>query len=477
MPDAVLRVAVAVLGGGPAGLATALSLQQTDPSLSVAVLERSTYEGAGLGESLPPTTGPLLRRLNVWESFLANGPLPAYRAASAWGHGELFENEFIYHPHHQGWQIDRRRFDLMLAREAARRGVRLLSGAALLECVPGGDGRWSLVVRTREHERLALEASFAVDATGRRALLARRRGAKKIFFDQLLGAVVFFRLAGGSSQPGTHTLVEACEDGWWYSSVLPDSQLVAAFMADADTVREQHLKSLDHWLGAVTRTRHTRSRLSGAEPVGRLSVWAAQSFRLDRFAGDGWLAAGDAASAVDPLSSHGVFKALRSGILASYAICDYFRGAVAGLAKYEAFLAREYEHYLATRLQLYGEERRWQTSPFWSRRQGHINLDPRRAIFVNPMAGRAATGRLNMHLPSTDLDLLCSLCRMPRPAHEVVAAFKTRRSGAFSDLRIILTLQYLLENEILCLQAGGRPYGKQTELSSGGFSGGRGDAR
>jgi flavin-dependent dehydrogenase len=451
MPDAVPSVDVAVLGGGPAGLATALSLRQTNPSLSVAVLERSTYEGVRIGESLPPTVGPLLKRLNVWESFLADAPLPAYRAASVWGHADVLENEFIYHAHNKGWHVDRRRFDLMLAREAARRGVRGLNGAALLDCVPGGDGRWRLAVRTPEHERLALEAAFAVDATGRSALLARRQGAKKIFLDQLLGAVVFFRLACGSPLPEAHTLVEACEDGWWYSSVLPGSQLVVAFMADADTVRHQHLKSLDRWLEAAGRTRHTLARLSGGEPVGPPSVWAAQSFRLDCFAGERWLAVGDAASAVDPLSSHGVFKALRSGILASYAICDYFKGVAAGLPKYGAFLAQEYEEYLAMRLQFYGEERRWQTSPFWARRQGRINLDPRQALFVNPVPARAAAGQPSMHLRSSDVELLRSLCRTPRPAHEIVAAFRARGSGAFSDRRIILALQYLIENEVLCL--------------------------
>src|SRR4028118_1738065 len=49
------------------------------------------------------------------------------------------------------------------------------------------------------------------------------------------------RLAGGPARlerPGpaadTYTLVEAMPDGWWYSALLADGRLAAAFMTDVD---------------------------------------------------------------------------------------------------------------------------------------------------------------------------------------------------------------------------------------------------
>lgn len=46
-------------------------------------------------------------------------------------------------------------------------------------------------------------------------------------------------------------------------------------------------------------------------------VRPAESSRLDRAAGEDWLAVGDAASAWDPLSSQGVYRALVTGLEAS----------------------------------------------------------------------------------------------------------------------------------------------------------------
>jgi flavin-dependent dehydrogenase len=86
--------------------------------------------------------------------------------------------------------------------------------------------------------------------------------------------------------------------------------------------------------------------------------------------GDGWLAVGDAATTFDPLSSQGILKSLRSGVLASYAVADYFKGTQTGLVKYEALAAREFKDYMDSRADFYSRERRWDDAPFWLRRRG-----------------------------------------------------------------------------------------------------------
>jgi flavin-dependent dehydrogenase len=99
-------------------------------------------------------------------------------------------------------------------------------------------------------------------------------------------------------------------------------------------------------------------------------VVSAASSRLDRFGGDGWLAVGDAASTFDPVSSHGVFKALRSGILASYAVLDRLDGKAGWLDKYTLLHAREFDEYRKTWAAVYRREVRWPNETFWSRRIG-----------------------------------------------------------------------------------------------------------
>ena len=55
-------------------------------------------------------------------------------------------------------------------------------------------------------------------------------------------------------------------------------------------------------------------------------VLPAETSRLDRIAGPGWLALGDAAAAYDPLSSYGIGSAMGSGFYAGQAIADSLAG-------------------------------------------------------------------------------------------------------------------------------------------------------
>jgi len=430
------RFDVAVLGGGPAGTATALALKRRHPELGVALIERSDYSNLRIGETLHPGVEPLLRELEAWEELASEGHLPAYGTRALWGSPQPVENEFLYHRNGRGWHLDRRRFDASLARLAERRGVALLTGTRVTGQARS-EGVWRLALAGGG----AIETPFVVDATGRSATFARAHGARRILFDRLVGVFLFAMLRPGS-EVDSYTLVEAWEEGWWYSSRLPDGGVVVACMTDPDVVRRRWLGSLDRWLEQAGQAEHTAARLGQVEIRGGISIHSAGSHRLDRFTGDGWLAVGDAALALDPLSSGGVFQALRSGLFAARAIADSLAGDPAGLAKHESFLTADFDGYLATRAEYYGREARWPESPFWRRRHETITLDPRQPIHWD--GTRAPAG---LHLPSADLQLLCGLCRTPRPAHEVVAGFKARAPVA--DQRIILALQDLLERSVL----------------------------
>jgi flavin-dependent dehydrogenase len=360
---------VVILGGGPAGSATALALRKRDPSLSVAIVERSAYDGTRVGETLSPGVRPLLEHLGVWSTFREQGFLPAYGTCAAWGSDDLYTNDFIFTPHGRGWHLDRRAFDAMLAQQAVAQGTALYTDTRMTAHHRLSDGRWRLTLCTRDRASLDLEAAFVVDATGRVAAFARRQGARTVDIDRLVGVFVFFEVE--TSQQDTSTLVEAVEAGWWYSALLPDAQMVVACMSDADLVRKHHLNASDRWTDWLDQTRHTRERLSNATPCTEPRVYAAHSQRLDSLTGDGWLAVGDAASTFDPLSSQGIFKALRSGIFAAYAVCDTLNGDARALTKYHMLLGQEFKEYLETWQDYYRQEQRWPDSAFWQRRIGH----------------------------------------------------------------------------------------------------------
>jgi flavin-dependent dehydrogenase len=357
---------VVVLGGGPAGTAAALSLKQLDPSLAVAIVERSGYESLRVGETLPPAAQSLLVHLGVWETFLQASFLPSYGTAAAWGSDEQYENEFIYSLEGRGWHLDRKVFDALLAESATRRGVALYMPAKIGDTRLQENQRWRLVVHADDGACYDLEARFIIDATGRRAVFARARGANRQVVDQLVGAFMFFEVS--TEQLDASALVEAWEDGWWYSALLPDSRLVVACMSDADLVKQQGLRYVDRWLAQVRQTQHTHARLADAHSQTTPIIYAAYSHHLTQAAGEGWLAAGDAASTFDPLSAQGILKALRGGIFASYAALDFLKSDASGLEKYRAVSDAEFSSYLRARSAYYRLERRWPDRPFWRRR-------------------------------------------------------------------------------------------------------------
>src|SRR5262249_50722034 len=127
-------------------------------------------------------------------------------------------------------------------------------------------------------------------------------------------------------------------------------------------------KSADYWLRQLEKAKHTRSRIESAVPSSGPRFFAANSSRLDRAAGENWLAIGDAAMAFDPLSGQGVYKALQSACRAAEAIHQHSTGNTWAFQEYAAAVAQDFDSYQITRRAFYSRERRWPCSAFWQRR-------------------------------------------------------------------------------------------------------------
>lgn len=355
---------VAVIGGGPAGAAIALELAKS--GYSTIVIERSDYRGVRIGETLPPAVQPILASLGIWDRFLAQKHSPSFGIRSAWGQDELYDNDFIFNPYGAGWHVDRVRFDAMLARCAGEAGANVCRRTRLVSC-ENENGNWRIEIACDERTR-RFRAKFLVDATGRASVAACKQGAKRVICDRLVGVFFFFTSSAQTSASDDSTLIEAVEDGWWYSAVLPDSRLVLAYMTDADLYARSQKQSDNHCLQRLEATTHTRARVKPYVLTTGPHIVPANSSRLDRAANGKWLAIGDAAIAFDPLSGQGVYKALESALLAARSIQEYWNGDISALRDYALTMEREFERYVRMRGAFYGREQRWPQSVFWRRR-------------------------------------------------------------------------------------------------------------
>lgn len=363
---------VLILGGGPAGAATAIALKRLDSSLRIAVVEKSDYSNTRIGETLPPSSQAVLRGLGVWDAFIRTSPMISYGTRAAWGTADPYDNEFIFSLHGNGWHLDRNAFDAMLTLEAIKVGVDVH-----VKTAPCGPPRrhqnWTLPVRAGGMT-YEVKARFVVDATGRHSWFASQMGVRHQVYDQLAAIFVFYQCEQGTTALDSYTLIEATQHGWWYSAMLPQGRMAVAFMTDVPYLRQVRWRSLPDWQSLSAAALQTRERINNATQLGKPVLCSAASRRLERVAGEDWLAVGDAASTFDPLSSQGIVKGLRSGVCTARSVCRHLRGHNAALIEYADFVERDYSKYLDAHSHYYGLEQRWPDSPFWQQRQETMSI-------------------------------------------------------------------------------------------------------
>lgn len=367
MTDKIYDVIIA--GSGPAGSATAISLARA--GISCLLLDKSKGQAFKIGEGLPPVGKRMLVDLGIWDEFLKGDHLPSFGNQSAWGTHELMSTDFIHDPNGHGWHLDRVGFDNMLRAEAAKARAEVVMGAELNKVEEQDDGTWKVDIRADKSIEHAT-CKWLVDATGRSSRIARKIGVKRHSYDNL---TAFFSLyeqhANATADEDSYTLIEAAEDGWWYSALLPHRKRVVAFFTDTGTKAGNLALSSSGFTQLLEQTEHVFPKLHthDFEMVQAPYAAPANSSCLQQFSGTNWLAVGDAASAFDPLSSQGILTSMYHGIKAGEAIKASLNGDDYSRMIYENAVKRVFETYLQNRTKYYQFEQRWFNAPFWRERQ------------------------------------------------------------------------------------------------------------
>lgn len=364
------RYRVAVIGGGPAGSSCALALANAGIT-DVLVVEAGAHGGFRIGESIPPESRILLRSLKIDEAFLAQQHEPCYGSCSYWGSDKRGYNDFLLNPHGHGWHLDRSRFDSLLAARARAAGAELLTGSALLASEPLDATGYTLSVGHAGRVAARVQADFVVDASGRRSLFARQRGARQIESNPLVCIAASFPRRDTDGPFSRLTHLEAVEQGWWYVASVPGNAVIVAFATSAKTVRTMQLQRAERWCCMLASAPNT-SRLADGLDMGsvRLHSYPVPSYCLDRLCGERWLAIGDAASAFDPVTAQGIVKSLENGVLAAQTIQRWMDGVPDATEALAQVVQGQYRRYLDLRRDLYRLERRWPASEFWQRYSG-----------------------------------------------------------------------------------------------------------
>jgi flavin-dependent dehydrogenase len=354
------RCQVAIVGGGPAGLASAIALAQE--GIGCHVIERTDYATPRIGEHIPPSVKSQFESLGLSCLLDDDVHLPCPGVRSVWGSSEVLDKDYLFHPNGHGINLNRPAFDKDFADRAARLGVAVATESKVLNLSRSGEG-WNLVCAW-QGTQCRLKADFLIDATGRAASIAKRIGARPVIFDDLVGIVSHAAPTGEDRR----VYIEAMESGWWYSTRLTGDQLITVFMTDSDLF-DLAAGRTAAWEAMVASSALTRARLHPGSCAVDLYVRSARTQRLDKMHGDAWLAAGDAAMSYDPLSSEGISKGIEWGRKAAQAAAACMKGDRSAGTGYAEEAGKTFSAYLRQRRGYYTAEKRWAGSPFWQRRQ------------------------------------------------------------------------------------------------------------
>jgi flavin-dependent dehydrogenase len=354
------RFDIVVIGAGPAGCVTAMLLARS--GCSVAIVDRPPTGRFRIGETLPPQASRLLADLDLTQTFLAQQHRPSPGLVSVWGSAEPSANDFLFSPHGCGWHIDRPKFNAMLLEAATIAGAAFFAEARIAQCMEEHDG-WCICVSREDHPR-TLKCRFIVDASGRRSA-----GAfgfpPRIVLDRLI-AIAGLAHPARSAHVSDYTLVEAVEDGWFYTALLPCGDYILAYLTDADIYAAGRQRSISFLENQLSNAPHTRERVEQLPP--NVALFSAITTFRNTVLRRNWIAVGDAARSYDPLSGLGLWTAMKTASEAAPVIIRLLEGEVTAGIDYELANRQAFAQYRKARRTYYGLERRWPQSEFWLRR-------------------------------------------------------------------------------------------------------------
>jgi flavin-dependent dehydrogenase len=343
--------------------------------VSVSVVARGDTQSSLPAEVFSPEVRREFSRMGLAEDFPRDAR-PSYGIEALWGQETPAFHSYLCSASGDGLCVTRRHFHDALRRAVLAAGDCTFFGGDFL-CAEKISQKWWVTIRS-ENTTKTITCDLLVDATGRAAAVARHLGARRCRLDSLCGVSAVLDVPVAQQT----LIVEATSYGWWYLTPIAPSQTLVCLISDVDLLQHLSATHANSWLALLKGMEFLSSRL-GTLPTDVLAkVHPCETGALDRLVGDDWIAVGDAASIVDPLSSSGVLKALRSGPEAATAIAEQLNGQPFALRKYEQRNSHEFQSYLATRRRQYAIESRWLQEPFWSRRSSPAipGLSPSQAM-------------------------------------------------------------------------------------------------
>ena len=286
---------ILIVGAGPAGCSTAIFCVQNN--LNVTLIDIEENPKPKPGESLHPGVLSLFKQLGILDQFLAAGFL---RYSGNWvkwenniPHFQSFGEDDLQK--WQGFQVWRPYFDKILLNYAKNIGVNVIQSCKALNHIQSNKKR-IIGINTTQGE---FKSSFLIDSSGGSHWLARRIGLTiRKYTPRLIAHYGYVK--GTYPSRDEAPLIIAEKDGWLWTAKIKENTY--------------------QWVRLFFQPKEINSSLIPTEfskPIEIFRRGSDVTWRIaSNLSGKGYFIIGDAAFVLDPLSSHGILKAIMSGMMA-----------------------------------------------------------------------------------------------------------------------------------------------------------------
>lgn len=322
---------VAIMGGSFSGSAAALLLKRARPELKILIIEKSERSKRKVGESTSEVAACFLTKVLCLDSYLAREQI-SKQGLRLWFNSP--DNDCLSHCTEIGsyyqvrlptYQLDRSLLDPHILGLAVDAGCVLWRPANIRELELGGEGNNTLTAKVGDQMRSA-RARWVIDASGKAALIARKRGTWRPLDEHPTNAI-WARFSGAKDLdsyelrsrfpeyaealhcPRSQATNHLMGHGWWCWIIpLKNGDVSAGLTWDPRLFTPPEGANLNERLHKhLTSVPVGREIFSDATPVsGETRTYSKLPYYTTEAMGDGWVCVGDAAGFMDPLYSQGL---------------------------------------------------------------------------------------------------------------------------------------------------------------------------
>jgi flavin-dependent dehydrogenase len=318
---------IIIIGAGPSGsIAGALLHNQ---GFKVTILERQLFPRFSIGESLLPQCMEFIKQAGMLEAL--NSARFQFKNGASFVRGDL-QTEFSFEDKFSPgmgttFQVQRGRFDKLLADEAARMGVDIQWQMEVLAADFAAD-RPELTVRNHQGEVMTYSADFVLDASGFGRILPRLLDLESpsgFPVRQALFGHIEDRIGVGQWDRNKIRITVHPEhkDVWYWLIPFSNGRSSVGVVAEPDFVQgwdsnDQALKDIIHQDPSLTRL------LQNAVFDEKINTIVGYSANVKSLYGKGYALLGNAGEFLDPVFSSGVTIAMKSASLAAEVLSRQF---------------------------------------------------------------------------------------------------------------------------------------------------------